>query len=392
MGKYKLRQSPEDFQVEEIFEPDLGAEEYAIYELTKRGIDTSEAIRRMAEAIGVKPGSIGYCGLKDRHAVTLQYVSIPAEGFEEMPEEGGEEQASWKVVGTSDRPLKLGDHTGNRFSIIARKVDQKIIDRLEERVELIKKIPLPNYFDSQRFVSARATGKLAAMEIIKGDAEGAVWLIIAAPDRKASNKIKVTKRILLEDWGKWKAVLRKLPKGSQRTTYRIVKHLSKNHDDYEGALAAVSYQETKFMVAAFQSFMFNQTLRRVLKKRTSKRKLTEVEYVMGSLSFYKHLDKALEFFDGGELADLSGESRDVMPDGDDEWAQAYQDVFNGLGLTDIGMEKLDKVWPDTLRNNKRELFFKPTDLTVEVDGDSVKMEFDLGPGSYATLLIKYLLD
>ena len=73
----KLRQSAEDFVVEEVsrLKPDSEGP-YGLYRLRKRGITTPEAVARVARAGAIDPGRIRYSGLKDRHAVAVQLVTI----------------------------------------------------------------------------------------------------------------------------------------------------------------------------------------------------------------------------------------------------------------------------------------------------------------------------
>jgi len=44
----------------------------------KRGLTTSEAVARLARALGVQARDVGYAGMKDRNATTRQWLSLPA--------------------------------------------------------------------------------------------------------------------------------------------------------------------------------------------------------------------------------------------------------------------------------------------------------------------------
>src|SRR5215208_5410985 len=73
-----LRAAPEDFFVEEIpaYEPS-GRGEHVFVTIEKRDCTTAEAVRRIAAALGVRDADIGTAGLKDRHAITRQRLSLP---------------------------------------------------------------------------------------------------------------------------------------------------------------------------------------------------------------------------------------------------------------------------------------------------------------------------
>ena len=72
----KLRRLPEDFQVEELTDlvPQHGP--FALYRLTKTSIGTPEAISAIVERWNLQRKRISYGGLKDRHAVTTQHLTI----------------------------------------------------------------------------------------------------------------------------------------------------------------------------------------------------------------------------------------------------------------------------------------------------------------------------
>ncbi len=76
-GAFKL--VPEDFEVEELpaYLPS-GEGEHLFLWVEKRGRDTREVVRALAQALGLPEGEIGVAGMKDRHAVTRQLISVPA--------------------------------------------------------------------------------------------------------------------------------------------------------------------------------------------------------------------------------------------------------------------------------------------------------------------------
>src|SRR5438270_7826345 len=87
-----IKQQPEDFEVEEIpaYEPS-GSGEYLYLWLEKRGMGAEFFIRQVARRLGISPADVGTAGLKDRHAVTRQMVSVPDVGNERLAQLEGEE-------------------------------------------------------------------------------------------------------------------------------------------------------------------------------------------------------------------------------------------------------------------------------------------------------------
>ena len=87
MAGMKLKRQPEDFRVEELPLVEGGdAGRFAFYRLTKRGVGTLEALEELRRRWNLSSRQISYGGLKDRHAVTIQYLTIldgPDRGFRE---------------------------------------------------------------------------------------------------------------------------------------------------------------------------------------------------------------------------------------------------------------------------------------------------------------------
>ncbi|HET7923429.1 MAG TPA: tRNA pseudouridine(13) synthase TruD [Rhodanobacteraceae bacterium] len=148
----RLRVEPGDFRVDEElgFEP-AGAGEHAFLFVEKIDANTEWVSKRLAEKAGVAPMSVGYAGLKDRHAITRQSFSVHLPGKAD-PDWSALAIPGVRVLAASrhDRKLKRGAHRGNRFRIRARDVEG---DRgaIEQRLALIRERGVPNYFGEQRF-------------------------------------------------------------------------------------------------------------------------------------------------------------------------------------------------------------------------------------------------
>jgi tRNA pseudouridine13 synthase len=150
-----IRQRPADFLVEEIpaYEPS-GQGDHAFVTIRKTGLSTMRAVELLAEALGVDPREAGYGGLKDRHAVTTQTVSLPFARDRDL--EGAAAEVAiegLEILGATrhGHKLKPGHLRGNRFHITLRDLapaaDRAIIERLEE----LQHEGVPNAFGPQRF-------------------------------------------------------------------------------------------------------------------------------------------------------------------------------------------------------------------------------------------------
>ncbi|WP_043527527.1 tRNA pseudouridine(13) synthase TruD [Litchfieldella xinjiangensis] len=149
-----FRASPEDFQVEEQlgFAPE-GQGEHLWLWVEKRDMSTLEVARRLARACEVTPRDIGYSGMKDRVAVTRQWLSVHLPG-REAPVDLVQRLDDTPVViheqARHPRKLKRGVHRSNRFVLrltgeVARDPD------VERRWQWLCDHGVPNFFGPQRF-------------------------------------------------------------------------------------------------------------------------------------------------------------------------------------------------------------------------------------------------
>lgn len=151
-----LKSVPEDFCVDEDLPlPDTlkAGGEHLCIRLEKSGDNTDYVARQLATLSGCRHFDVGFCGLKDRHAVTRQWFSIYRPGQED------EDAAFLKTVMENwlvlehhrqARKLRRGDHRGNRFELVLRSVsgDKAAVD---EALARVRAQGCPNYFGLQRF-------------------------------------------------------------------------------------------------------------------------------------------------------------------------------------------------------------------------------------------------
>lgn len=151
-----LKSTPDDFFVDEDLPPPdasmVGGEHLCI-RLEKSGDNTDYVARQLATLSGCRHFDVGFCGLKDRHAVTRQWFSIYRPGQEEEDARFlGEVAESWHVLEHHRRVRKLrrGDHRGNYFRLLLKEVsgDPVAVDKALTR---LRDLGCPNYFGPQRF-------------------------------------------------------------------------------------------------------------------------------------------------------------------------------------------------------------------------------------------------
>lgn len=157
----RLRQSPEDFRVDEnALYPPSGEGEHTFVRVEKR-LRTTEAVARdLARAAGARPRDVGYAGRKDRVAVTTQWFSVP--GLD--PERARSlELPGARVLEAARHPHKLrtGQLRGNRFALCIHGVDPESLARARERAVEIGARGFPNRYGPQRFGRQRDNAERA---------------------------------------------------------------------------------------------------------------------------------------------------------------------------------------------------------------------------------------
>jgi tRNA pseudouridine13 synthase len=148
-----FRAQPEDFQVDEdLGYAPSGSGEHVFLHICKRGENTAWVAGKIAELANVNVTDIGYCGRKDRHAVTAQWFSVYLPKAPE-PDWGILNTESIQLLSASRHHHKLrrGEHQQNNFVIRLRNVQTPNRDLLQQKIDAVFTQGVPNYFGEQRF-------------------------------------------------------------------------------------------------------------------------------------------------------------------------------------------------------------------------------------------------
>ena len=148
---FHFKQTPRDFVVEEIPLYEFSGEgEHLILFVRKKGLSTSEMIGQFARYLNIKNRDIGYAGLKDKHAMTKQYISIH-KSHEAALENFNLENIKIISKAYHNNKLKIGHLKGNRFYIKLKKVNPTSAAKIDEALKNIGQVGMPNFFGYQRF-------------------------------------------------------------------------------------------------------------------------------------------------------------------------------------------------------------------------------------------------
>jgi tRNA pseudouridine13 synthase len=383
----KLKCQPEDFRVEELTSarPDRPGR-YTFYRLTKRDVGTMEAIGAVCRRWNLAGRRVSYAGLKDRHASTIQYLTIADGPMRSMADRNFE----LEPVGRLDQPYTSRFLRGNRFEIVLRGLTDRQRERMITEVDVIPTDGLPNYFDDQRFGSVGAGAQFIAHAWLCGHYERALELALAESspsDRSAQRELK---GILRSHWGRWTEAKGALARSSARS---IVTYLVDHPTDFRGAFARIRRELRSLYFSAFQSHLWNLALARWLESSLRPDQIVPVSLKLGTFPFPRHLDVA----QAGRLTQMLlplPSARSAQPEG--RLGALYAEV----------LQTFDLAWKDLRVRHLRDVFFSkgsraclvfPQNVAVQPVDDALhpgrrglRLAFELAKGSYATILVKRL--
>lgn len=170
-----FKETPDDFEVEEIpaYLP-CGEGEHVYLYVEKRGVATPDAAKRISRHLGLPEGAVSWAGLKDKQALTRQWMSLQAKpGRETELSTFIDPEVKLLQVTRHRNKLKGGHLNGNRFKIRLAKV--KDLGAAKAVLAVLKERGVPNFFGAQRFGAAgtnAARGKAILLKAAAGGRRG----------------------------------------------------------------------------------------------------------------------------------------------------------------------------------------------------------------------------
>jgi tRNA pseudouridine13 synthase len=167
----RIKAEPEDFEVEEIpaYEPS-GSGEHLFLWIDKRDLGAEFLVRQIARRLGIAPGEVGTAGLKDRRAITRQWVSVPAAVEPRLADLDGDGIRVLRVSRHTNK-LRPGHLRGNRFRVLIRDAPSNAAELAVPILDRIRRGGLPKYYGPQRFGRDGETARLG-MNVLHGERRG----------------------------------------------------------------------------------------------------------------------------------------------------------------------------------------------------------------------------
>ncbi len=381
----KIRCLPEDFRVEEVLADEPGRSgSHTLYRLEKRGLGTIEAIQTIARRWNLPIDRLHHGGLKDRHAVTIQYLTA-SRGPQQPIHEA---RLDLTPIGRRERPFGPRDFTGNRFAIVVRHLrnDQKrpVLDALAT----LAQDGLPNYFDDQRFGSLGVSGEFAARAWFLGDHERACWLAWADPNPHDRPRDRRQRALIRDHWGRWAEAKAALDRSHARS---LVTFLVDHPQDFRRAFGLWRRPLRSLVFSSYQSHLWNRTLAALIVKLCRPDQLVEHPFRASRLPIPVRLDPEQVAAFGGWTIPLPSARQKPTDDPIDRAAirvvesdRLAWDDLRIRGLKDLYLAKGNR--PARITPQEIEFFWAADEL--HPGRSKVTVRFFLPRGAYATMLIK----
>lgn len=253
-----IKEQVDDFVVKELASHDTGEGDHLVVKLRKQNMTTLDAIDKLSNMLHISRDRIGYAGNKDKRAITEQYLSIQGVEEEDIRQVFTDE-FDLEVVGYNGH-IGLGNLSANRFEIVVRDLQLPIETIRNRTLKIIDELngKFPNYFGEQRFGSARPITHQVGRHILRGEFEEAVWTYIAKPYDSEYKSIRKTREELWET----REVEGAAEQFPEKYTYEktLLYHLTKNPEDYKGAIKRLPEGLQTLFVHAYQAWIYNRVL------------------------------------------------------------------------------------------------------------------------------------
>ncbi|MDH7512029.1 MAG: tRNA pseudouridine(13) synthase TruD [Clostridiales bacterium] len=377
-----IKAKPEDFVVEERANLRLQPRgQHRVYLLKKSHWNTLDLIRFLSHSLSLPLDKFSYGGKKDRHGLTHQFIAIQDQA--DFSREG--KDFALESRGFMDRPMSPDLITGNAFTVTIRDFEDLI--PVEKNVEEVKKTGFPNFFDDQRFRSYDPERGFFAEKILRRHWNGALQVFLTSTGAEDGKKERERREAIYRDWKNWRACLDHAINPLEK---KIFSFLNNHPKGFFRALHLIPAEEVSMFFSAFQSHLWNEVLRRVIKL-----KIGDVEEIMGtegSYLFWTKLDEDLLSY----LNSLEIPTAAVKTDFSDAFTRSLNEEIlreKNLQPSFFRTKALRKVY---FRSFRRKALLIPDDLRVIAEGEDefhpdrkkLTLSFFLPRGAYGTMLIK----
>lgn len=370
-----IKQKPEDFVVEELPLKKEPGDRYTHVLAEKKNLETQDVVRKLSNKLSISPKKIGYAGNKDKRAVTRQWFSIQGVDPKDLVELNVS-NIVFSEFTKSESPIKLGDLEGNKFAITIRDIDHSVNETskmLKKTLDEAESKKIPNFFGPQRFGGKRLVTHLVGEEVVKGNFEEAVKIYLTKTYGEENDEAVEAREELKEEMN-FSEALNNFPE-YLKYERQMLRALKNNGEDYLGALNKLPFGLRMLFVNAYQSWIYNLTLSRLLQDYKNQGKDKVDNFPVKLVGFKTKLDSEKK---------------------SDKIIRGILDS-EGVEPSDFEVNKMNEVSaPGTVRS----AFISNPGLKLKVvkedeqseDKSQATLNFVLKSGSYATVVMREIME
>ncbi len=252
-----LKKRLEDFQVHEVVDFDIQETgNFGVYVLKKWGTTTWDVVNDIKKRIRRTYRDISFVGIKDKHAITTQYITIlngPKKNLRAK-------NYILEYMGQSDGPIQRTHLRGNRFKIKVEVKGGIPVNWVYEHGDMISQYGVANYYDDQRFASVDKDARFPIRELILKRYEKALYYILAQSSYGEARKTKRFRSFLQKNWGSFSECVKLSPPGWEKNVLTLLATKKSSNTTYKKALSMVHKEYLFFLCNSYQSYLWNKVV------------------------------------------------------------------------------------------------------------------------------------
>ncbi len=398
-----IRNQYEDFYVEEIPEIIPTGEGPNVYIwIEKLGRTTLDVVLDIARDLHISRKRMGFAGMKDKKALTRQWICIANMDSEEQLNQvkaldGTIYKTDFLKIVRGRKKLRMGQLKGNKFKILIRDLDdiESSADVANNVLKQLEVTGVPNYFGWQRFGKPRTNTHLVGEALVENDLAKAVGRYIGNPSEEESPENQMARQAY--DEGNFEESLNLMGKG-MRYEKMMIKELIRDSKkgeltdkSYMNALHALPKPLQRMFVHAYQSYLFNEAVSNRVEMGINK-------YVEGDIIIdaEEHIvrdktpDEFQELIDNFQANPTCPLYGTKVPFAGGEVGEMEENVLKKYDLekSDFEVPKMPRLGSHGLRRSMR---FQVWDASAIPTDEGVLCEFSINKGSYATAVLREVM-
>lgn len=380
----EIKESPEDFSVEEIplYEP-CGEGEHLYIKIEKTNLTTHDLVRKAAATFSVPERDIGYAGLKDARATTRQTISIPLVSPDQAKQLEDENITVLSAIKHKNK-LRLGHLHGNQFAIRIRETSENALPRAKAILAQLVVAGVPNRFGRQRY-GALGTSHQIGRALLKKEHEAASRLIMGDPELITNERWKEAATLFQN--GKLSEALSSLP-GHCRYERQLLRKLESGRSAKQ-ALKSLPRSILRFYLSAYQSSLFD----RVVTMR-----LSTLDTVWNGDFAFKHDNGSCFFVEDVAVESSRAKRFEISASGP---MYGYKSTLarGQSGIIEESLLESEEVTLEDFRlggglamaGERRPLRVQLQHPLLRLEKENLTLTFSLPKGSYATSVLREIM-